>query len=175
MSKYVKYVTAAEAAARVRAAYKARGWGAKDVSVRCRGFAGGDEVRVEVKSPRVRFAAAREVAMREQDVARDELTGEILSGGGNRYVDVQHSDEAQEVLARRHLGAVEAALARLDADDLDGAIERVDGCDALVGRGQWPAVFQLWRADESPQTFNRDSRGLLLAAYELALRDGDQR
>jgi len=83
------YTSAAEDAARIRAEYKAFGWGRREISVRSSEFSMGSSVDVRILSPKVDVAKATEIARRiAESIRRDERSGEILSGG-NRYVEVR--------------------------------------------------------------------------------------
>jgi len=108
------YQTPAEAAAEVRAAFKARGWGQRQVGVRAESYSMGSSLHVTIKSPDVDFEVARQIAEGKERIDRCYRSGEILSGG-NRFVHVKHSDECKAIIARRHLGALERAVLALEA------------------------------------------------------------
>lgn len=119
-----------DSAARLRAAYKAKGWNARMISVRVGHFSCG-AVHVTVRDPRVPFEEAERMARATAErLDRDSLTGEILNGG-NIYVSVAHSNECKAVLARRHLAALEAAVVRLRSGS--ERLVRVAGTDWWVG------------------------------------------
>lgn len=104
-----RYETAAESAAKVRAALKKElGYGPRDVSVRCDNYSMGSAVRVRIKRVGLNFAKIKEIAEREESIRRCEYSGEILSGG-NRYVTVDFSRECEDVLVAQFLPIVEAA------------------------------------------------------------------
>lgn len=99
----------AEAAGRIRAALKARGWGPRQVSVRSRSYSMGSSIDVAILGLAVPFAEVARIAKEEERVDRDDR-GEILSGG-NRFVSVDHDPLALVSLAETILPEVEAALA----------------------------------------------------------------
>jgi hypothetical protein len=115
----------AAAAAAIRAAYKALGWTARDVSVRTRSYAGGgSSIHVTVKSPDVDLRKAWQIAQGQERVRYDEHSGEILSGG-NRFVFVEHGAEARAALAQRLLPALQKAAEELK-DEPPGRFKRIE-------------------------------------------------
>jgi len=161
--------SAAESAATIRAAFKAKGWGQKHVSVRCENYAGGSSVHVEIKSPEVDEFEAEEIARGEESISRCEITGEILSGG-NRFVDVKHSSECREILARRHNDALWTAIGRLwaagDASLLESVTDHVQ-----VGFSHGPGSrnsLRLWDDRGAGLYFDAGhTSGLEAAAYQI--------
>jgi hypothetical protein len=158
---------AANDAAQIRARYKARGWTSPQISVRNSNFSLGSSVRVLVRDPQIPFRLAERLANQEERISRCGLTGETL-GGGNMYVHVQHSRECREILARRHVQAIEEALARIGEDTT--RLEPVSP-SALIGRPR-PWTVTVWPKGNgrSPQ----DCCDVAGAAYTVALLDPDQ-
>ena len=103
------------------------------------------------------MAEAEEIATRAEHIDRCEITHEILSGG-NRYVHVDHSPECREILAQRHLGAVEKALEALPKDDRSRLVPVVEenGTEILLGNDN-PWLAALWINGSHSQSFGRDN------------------
>lgn len=94
-----------EVAAQIRKELKARGIKARDVSVRSDLYSMGSTIRLRINNPEVSIALVRQIASMGESIHRDAQTGEIL-GGGNRFVDVEYSSEAQETMAAPYLAAL---------------------------------------------------------------------
>lgn len=106
----MNYTTAAQDAKEIRRRFKELGWNAKKVGVTCSNYSMGSSISVTIKSPEVVEETAESIAKDvAESISRCEITGEILNGG-NRYVHVGHSRECQEILGRRHVDALKAAL-----------------------------------------------------------------
>lgn len=118
-------------AAHIRAALKAKGWTSRDVSVRADYFSLGSAIRVVIKNPAVPLATVKTLAESHERIDRDQW-GDIL-GGGNRYVDVSYSTAAVEILARRHIEALESAEARLRAADSPNALIPIGDTGYFLG------------------------------------------
>lgn len=155
------YKTAADSAATIRAALKQKGWTTRDVSVRAKNFAGGSSVHIQVKNPDVPLKAVEAIAKGEEHVRRCEYSGEILSGG-NRYVSVDYSYEAQQALVARRLADVEAALAKVDGN----VLIPVGDSGYLVGKQGWEVT--LWHRDQAHIVCAGDARW---AAFTIASRE----
>lgn len=136
------YQTAAEAAADVRAAYKAEGWNSRMISVRADNYSMGSALRIEIKDARIPLWKARNLAEGKEEILRCEYSGEILSGG-NRYVTVTVSDDARKAKAAPYLDAVAKADAELQTSTGSGTlIEIIPGY--CLGRGMHGMYWSLW-------------------------------
>ena len=155
-----------QAAATLRAQYKAAGWNARMVSVRTSYFSMGSSLRVTVRSADVDFAKAKAMAENVERISRCEITGEILSGG-NRYVHVDMSEECQQAVAARHLDAVRTAVAELGSMSSQ-THATVAGTDATVSAGRWDDAFQLWLGQTHYAVYQRSEAGLVDAAVAIA-------
>lgn len=158
----------AEAAARMRAAFKSQGWGRNDVSVRSSNYSMGSSVTVSVKSARVDFAIAERVAESEEHVSRDQF-GDILSGG-NFFVFVNLDSDFREAMAQPWLEPIQNALANVPEDG-SSQLFTVEGADAVwaaVGRQQGSWLGQLWCGSEMVSDFSPDC--VTSAACVLAMR-----
>lgn len=133
------YTTAAEDAAKIRAAYKARGWNARHVSVRSETYSMGSSITVRLKSLVVDEAEARRIAEAEEQIDRCKVTGEILSGA-NRYVSVGWSREARAELLAPWLGPIKQAAARV-AGNVHAEIPGAEGWTLARDGIGW---LQLW-------------------------------
>jgi hypothetical protein len=155
------YKSTATHAAEIRAAYKARGWTSRMVSVRTSTYSMGSSIRVEIKSPEIDAGEAERIAEEHESIRSCEYSGEILSGG-NRFVNVGYSDGCREILARRHVQAVEAAMDLLAPGDYSTLVP-VAGTTASIGR-EGSCWFQLWHEDGPGRTFANAAE----AAFQLA-------
>src|SRR3990172_189848 len=108
--------TTTDAAAEIRAAYKARGWTDRQIGVRANYFSLGSSIDITIKDGQIPVHEAKKIAEGKERISRCEMTGEIL-GGGNRYVSVSVSQAAQQLKARRYIEAVEAAIDKLPEND----------------------------------------------------------
>ncbi len=104
------YTSCAESAAKIRSAYKARGWNSRQISVRADTYSMGSSVRIEIKDGSIPLHVARSLADGQERIRRDEHSGEILSGG-NRFVFVELSDQARAFKAAPYVAAVVRAMA----------------------------------------------------------------
>lgn len=140
------YLTATEKAAKIRATYKRLGWTSRDVSVRARTFSMGEDVRVEIKSPRVDYLQAKKIAEGEEEIARDQF-GEILSGG-NTYVNVSLSREVGLHIVHKYLDILNKAAEKLDPKD-PNMLALIEGLPGKwwLGLQDYGRGFKLWRDD----------------------------
>ena len=123
------YTSAADDAATIRSTLKREhGWTSRQVSVRAENFSLGSAVNVIVRDPAIPLPVVKAVAEDFERIRRCEVTGEIL-GGGNRYVSVKYSDEAQQIIGRRYADAVQRAVNQIEG----ASLIPVDGTDFLVG------------------------------------------
>lgn len=150
-------------AARLRAAFKSRGWGPKRVSVRSDCYSMGSTIRIVVRDPDVPLRELLTIAESAERVDRDQW-GEILSGC-NRFVDVQMTQQCADGKAARWLPQVEAAAARLSAHDRN-RLERVGDSQYRVGLGEHGFGYTLWHGHDG-FLVQRDS--LRSIAVELAV------
>jgi len=155
----------------LRAAFKAAGFNARQVSVRHDHYSMGSTMYVTVRDVTVPFALAQRIARTVERVDRDEATGEILCGG-NRFVDVSHSPSAVAILARRHSDALQAACDKCDPSS--NLLEPIAGTPHHVGSGNFGGL-RLWFAGDGPGlNFGKEPGCIERAAYQLALHDPDQ-
>ena len=125
-------MTTTEHAAEIRATLKREhGWTSRQVSVRANYFSMGSSIDVVVKDPAVPLPIVKAVAEKAERIDRDEMTGEILSGG-NRYVSVHYGHEAQEIIARRYADPVQRAVNKVTPGS--NVLEAVEGTGFFVGR-----------------------------------------
>jgi len=138
------YVTTTDRAAIIRAALKAKGWNARKVSVRADYYSMGSSLHVTIKDADVPLAVVEAIANEHESIDRDQF-GDILSGG-NRFVHVRYSSEANAVLTARYLPVVAAAAAEVDASVDDRRLFPIDGTEYLVGRGYNNYGYSLWHS-----------------------------
>lgn len=137
-----KYETTTDAAAVIRAAFKAKGWNSRQISVRTDYYSMGSSINVEIKDAAIPYYEAEAIAEGKERIDRCELTGEILSGG-NRFVHVTMSNTARLAKGARFMPAVEQAWARFQPETSDRTLhEIVPGF--LLGRGMHGDRFALW-------------------------------
>src|SRR3990167_9883041 len=103
----------------------------------------GSSIDVTIKDPSIPLPVVKEIAERAERISRCEVTGEIL-GGGNRYVHVRYSHEAQTIIGRRYADAVQRAVDAVEPGS--NALHPVEGTDFLIGR---PHAYRitLWDHD----------------------------
>lgn len=120
-----------EAAARIRAFLKKeKGWNARDVTIRTEYFSMGSSIHATIRNARVPGHELKAILESGEQIHRDEYTGEIL-GGGNRYVHLHWTEEVQEILARRHVDALQVALGSLEELE-DGSLVPIAGTDPMA-------------------------------------------
>lgn len=125
----------------IRAKLKTYGYTSRDVSVKSDYYSMGSSIRIKIKNPKVPSALVKLVAEAHEDISRDQF-GDILSGG-NRFVFVSYTSEAEAALAAPYLAAVKAALAELALGD-DSRLIDIEGVpNARVGlyRGHMPSLW----------------------------------
>ena len=94
-----------EHAAQIRTELKALGIKARAVSVRCDLYSMGSSIYVTIKDPAVKLDTVQAIAGKAEHIDRDEMSGEILSGG-NCFVKVSYADELLATLAAPIVDAV---------------------------------------------------------------------
>ena len=160
------YKSTTDHAAELRAYLKREhGWTSRQVSVRGKYFSLGSSIEIEIKDPAVSFAVVKRAASEHERIHRCEVTGEIL-GGGNRYVSVRHSSTCQEIMGRRWVAALGAALAKLPAEG-SSTLEPIEGTDYLVGRENVHTA-RLWGQCAEIQFYPGNEAAILGGAYHLA-------
>ena len=139
-------MTATEYAAQIRSTLKrAHGWTSRQVSVRAEYFSMGSSVDVTVKDPAIPLPVVKAIAEQAESIRRCEITGEIL-GGGNRYVSVRYSHEAQAIIGARYLEATQRAVDKVAPGS--SSLEPIAGTGFLVGRPTaW--LLTLWGPDSA--------------------------
>jgi len=98
-----------ETAKKIRESLKAAGYGPKRVAVRNHSYSMGSSVNVTVKDATANLKEIEAIAHENENVRRCEYSGEILSGG-NTFVFVAWSREAEQAMAEPFLAAAEAAF-----------------------------------------------------------------
>lgn len=138
------YRSCAEDAAEIRQTLKRQhGWTSRQVSVRAETYSMGSSIHVEIKDVAIPLPVVTEIAELAESIRRDGW-GEILSGG-NRFVHVRYSRDAERILEARYADPVRRASDML-APDNDRSLERVEGTPFLVGRPM-PGRLTLWDED----------------------------
>lgn len=138
------YKSTTDHAKEIRAAYKARGWSSRKVSVRSEYFSMGSSIHVTVKHPEVCAVEAERIAKEHSAVRRCEMTGDILSGG-NRYVSTSYSSECEAALAAPYLEALTEAVAGLEAEGLPrGTHREIEGPFEASVTLESPGYARLW-------------------------------
>lgn len=133
-----------EYAAKIRKELKEKhGWNSRHVSVRADYYSMGSSIHVEIKDASIPVGVVKEIAEQAERISRCEVTGEIL-GGGNRFVEVRYSREAEEAIAADYIEPVKETLAQISPGD--NILLRVPGTDFLLGRPDGWRIT-LWDAD----------------------------
>ena len=137
-------MTTTEHAKAIRAAYKAKGWTSRDISVTSDKYSMGSSIRVSIKNPAVNFVEAQAIAKGAESVRYCEYSGEIL-GGGNRYVSVGYSYEAADAIQAQYADVLNAAEAALKADPSDTSLHPIGNTGFLLGRSHNGYGYSLWK------------------------------
>ena len=112
--------TATEHAKQIRQTLKTKhGWTSRDVSVRSEYYSMGSAIRVKIKNADVNPHIVEAIARSAESIRWCPITHDILSGG-NLFVTSSYTMEAADEIAQKHIAAVEAAKAELDAAVSDG-------------------------------------------------------
>lgn len=135
-----------EATTALKAALKAAGWTARQVSVRKNYFSLGSSIDVTIRDAAVPLSQVKAIAEDFERIHRCEITGEIL-GGGNRYLSVRYSDDARKQLEARYveqIAPVAASLATLPT----GHGLTIPGTTFCLFRGHNGYGYTLYLGDE---------------------------
>lgn len=161
------FKTTTEHAAEIRAAYKARGWSSRKVSVQAEYFSMGSAIRVTIKHPEVCMAEAERIAEEHASISRCEITHEILSGG-NRYVTVSYSSECEKALGAPYVAGIKAALAELEGAER-GTIAEVAGAEGYGLSREHGTYARLWtERGREMEFFTGSESGIEHGAFVLA-------
>lgn len=120
---------------------KRAGFNAKRVSVRHEQYSMGSTMHVTIRDPEIRESQVRELVQPAERIDRCEITGEILCGG-NRFLDIRYSDEAEAIRRNRVRDACAAAVAELPDDD--NTLQPIGSTGLLVGRGDHKYGFKVF-------------------------------
>jgi len=151
----MSHETTTDASATIRKTLKdSYGWSSRKVSVRAESFSIVSAIRVEIKDPSVNFQVVEAVANGKERVRRDEYSGEILSGG-NRYVSVSYSRDAEKALAAPYVAPLQAAMDKLEPGS--NTLEPIAGTHVLVGI-TGVGGYQLW-PDQAGMNFGAHAEG----------------
>lgn len=148
--------TATEKAKIIRAELKAQGISNRKVSVRAEYFSMGQAIRVEIKDPAVEIATVKAIAEPHEKIDRCELTGDILAGG-NTYLTVEYSPEANEARAEQYVEPTREAFEAAKADP--SSCVQIKGTHVEVSFSH--GSYQLW---------NGDTPGMHVSTVECAAR-----
>ena len=153
MTKTVYPGSTTDRAAQIRAAFKAKGWTSRDISVRAEYYSMGSSIHVVIKNPDVPFEPVERAANEHERIDRCEYSGEILSGG-NRFVHVSYSTEARAILTARYADVVNLAKAELDARPDSNCLIPIGSTTYMLGRGNNGWGYSLWGDGGHIQTAN---------------------
>jgi len=159
--------TTTDAAALIRATLRDDyGWSSRKVSVRADYFSMGSSIDVTIKDPTVDYRVVEAVAKGQSRVRRDEYSGEILSGG-NRYVSVRYSPEADEAQAAPYVALLQAAIDSLSPDTTSGTHADVIGEITVAHAGN--GGYRLWPGSSAGMHFGNSVEGgaVSVARYVL--------
>jgi hypothetical protein len=134
--------TTTDRAKELRAAYKARGWNSRQISVRTHNYSMGSSINVTIKAGCIPKCVAEEIASEYESIRRCEYSGEILSGG-NRFVFVNLNNIAELEKAAPYMTAVRDAISKLPEDPSNALVHIGNIEGAHVGCAH-PGQYQLW-------------------------------
>jgi hypothetical protein len=148
----------------IRAALKAAGFTARQVTVRDERMSLDQSAHVTVRDGSVDFRAVRKIAEAFEAVRREEGTGDVL-GGGNRWVSVRYSREAIDARAAQYVQAIAAVLPTVRTLRHGHGLE-VEGTGAVLTRdGTWGLV---WRIDSGrPHVAGETPEGAARSLVEM--------
>lgn len=153
----MSYESPADAAKSIRATLKADyGYTSRQVSVR----SSSGSISLEIKDPSVNYSVVEAVAERKQKIDYCKYSGEILSGG-NLFVSVRYSHEAEAALSAPYIAPLQAAMDKLEPGSsvLEPVVEGVLVGITSVGN------YQVW-TDRAGMHFSHAQHG----AFTVALR-----
>ena len=158
-----------DAAKEIRKRLKARGWTARDVSVRCSSYSMGSSITVTIKNPDISLPLVERLAAPAESISRCEMTGDILSGG-NRFLHVGRSEECKAALAAPYVEPLRVALEKLQDLPTDRHAEvEIAGQDvSIVNEGLNDAT--LWiDGRRGRQFWTGSGMDMVDCAYQIAL------
>lgn len=173
MAKHQHPGSTTDRAATIRRTLKARGWTSRDVSVRAEYYSIGSSIHVVIKNADVPLTTVERIANEHERVDRDQW-GEILSGG-NRFVHVSYSHDANDVLTARYAPVILAAARDLDADASDTSLHPIGDTGYLLGRGANGWGYSLWNDGGHIQTANEPAHLAPVLAVQIDSRRDQHR
>ena len=163
-------MTTTDHAARIRADLKRlHGWTSRQVSVRAEYFSLGSSIEIVIKDPAIPRKAVKAIAEPAERLHRCEITGEIL-GGGNRYLSVRYSNEAQAIHGRRYADAVQRAVNLLEPGS--SSLVPVEGTTFLVGLPNAGRI-SLWEDSYITDGYTVDAVAQYIGALMVNRSDAD--
>ena len=166
------YISTTDHAAQLRAALKAKGWTSRDISVRADYYSLGSSIRVVIKNPAVPLNTVKALAESHERIDRDGY-GEIL-GGSNRFVDVSYDATTINILARRHIEALETAETKLKVSS-ENTLIPIGSTGYFLGRAYNGSDVSLWSKTSHVQSANTIQYLALALAIQLQQRSEDDR
>lgn len=95
------FMTVTERTAAIRAALKERGYTSRQVSVKASRASLCSSIDIQIKDASVSRNLVEAIAEPYESISRCSITGDILSGG-NTYLHVSYSKEAQDILTAQY-------------------------------------------------------------------------
>lgn len=161
-------MTTTEYAAEIRQILKRKhGWNSRQVSVRAEYYSMGSSIEVEIKDAAVPLPTVKALAEKAEHVRRCEVSGEIL-GGGNRYVSVRYSHDAQTIHGRRYADAVQRASDAVAPGS--SSLQPIEGTPFMVGRPS-SGRLTLWEDSYITDCYSVDGMAQYIGALMVA-REG---
>ncbi len=140
-----EYISATDAAKKIRETLKRLGWSSRAVSVRAEYFSMGSAINVRIKRADVPLNIVSPIARFFEEIRRCEYTGDILSGG-NMYVSCRYTRAAADSHATGWVDQLQKVVSqRSGSNELQGVgpywVKRVAGCNG-------PDTFDIWSGGE---------------------------
>ncbi len=154
------YTSTTDHAASIRAAYKAKGWSSRDISVKADYYSMGSAIRVQIKNPAVRAETARLIAEGYESIRRDAY-GDIM-GGGNRYVTMSYSREAETTIENLYRADLEAAAQLVEAGE-PNHLHPIGTTGFLLGKDSNGYGFSLWSSGDVGRHIQNANKAIHLA------------
>lgn len=122
----------------IRAAFKARGWTQRQVSVRRDPCTHSSSITATIRDATIAHSAVQQIVGEHTHIRRDEASGEILSGG-NTFTDVRYAEE-RSGQPRRRAAADPAPRSRSKQSHIDSRL-RCPHCGVATWSNNYKAFM----------------------------------
>ena len=134
-----------ETAKELRTMLKTAGFNSRRVSVRHHQYSMGSSLYLTIRDPEVKKSEIKDIALKFERVDHCQFSGEILSGG-NRFVDINYSQKARDILVNRVMPSVNMAVSELEGIAGSGGVDFYTGY-TLFRSTTGPGDFQIFHGN----------------------------